>query len=111
MTWAARPPGLERADEPGGADRGRTRLLLLDGVRARARPGGDAAPERLSTSATVTFVPGTGITKSALEVEGVVPGLDADGFRQAAEAAKDGCPVSQALKGNVELSVSPSLSG
>jgi len=33
------------------------------------------------------------------------PGLDEDGFREAAENAKDGCPVSQALKNNVELSV------
>jgi osmotically inducible protein OsmC len=54
-------------------------------------------PDRLQTSAVVTFVPGTGITKSALTVRGSVPGLDADGFREAAEAAKKGCPVSQAL--------------
>ena len=39
------------------------------------------APERLQTSAAVTFVPGTGITKIALSVRGTVPGLDADGFR------------------------------
>jgi osmotically inducible protein OsmC len=45
-------------------------------------------PDRLQTSAVVTFVPGTGITKSALTVRGTVPGLDADGFREAAEAAK-----------------------
>jgi osmotically inducible protein OsmC len=38
-----------------------------------------------------------------------VPGIDADGFRKAAEAARDGCPISQALKGNVELSVEASL--
>jgi osmotically inducible protein OsmC len=61
------------------------------------------APERLETSATVTFVPGTGITKSALTVTGSVPGLDEDGFRRAAEDAKENCPVSSALKGNVEL--------
>jgi osmotically inducible protein OsmC len=67
------------------------------------------APERLSTSATVTFVPGTGITKSALEVEGSVPGLDEKAFQEAADAAKDGCPVSQALKGNVELAIEARL--
>ena len=66
-------------------------------------------PERLSVSATVTFVPGTGITTSALDVEGVVPGIEEDAFRKAADEAKDGCPVSQALKGNVELSVSARL--
>jgi lipoyl-dependent peroxiredoxin len=68
-------------------------------------------PEKLSTSATVTFVPGTGITRSALEVTGTVPAIDEDAFRSAAEGAKDGCPVSQALKGNVELELTARLSG
>jgi osmotically inducible protein OsmC len=72
---------------------------------AHALAGAGTPPSRLSTSATVTFVPGTGITRSVLEVEGDVPGLDEDGFRQAAEDAKENCPVSQALKGNVELNV------
>ena len=67
------------------------------------------APERLETSATVTFVPGTGITKSALTVTGSVPGLDEDGFRKAAEDAKENCPVSSALKGNVELELDARL--
>lgn len=68
-------------------------------------------PERLSVSATVTFVPGTGITSSALEVEGVVPGIDEAAFVTAAEGARDGCPVSGALAGNVALSVTARLSG
>jgi lipoyl-dependent peroxiredoxin len=67
------------------------------------------APERLRTSAVVTFVPGTGITKSALTVRGSVPGLDADGFREAAEAAKEGCPVSQALAGVPEITLDAEL--
>jgi lipoyl-dependent peroxiredoxin len=67
------------------------------------------APERLRTSAVVTFVPGTGVTKSALTVRGVVPGLDADGFREAAEDAKKGCPVSQALAGVPEITVDAAL--
>lgn len=68
-------------------------------------------PEQLSTSAAVTFVPGTGITKIALSVRGRVPGLDADGFREAAETAKAGCPVSQALAGVPEITVDASLEG
>ena len=67
------------------------------------------APERLETSATVTFVPGTGITKSALTVTGTVPGLDEEAFRQAAEDAKENCPVSSALHGNVELELDARL--
>ena len=66
-------------------------------------------PERLRTSAVVTFVPGTGITKSALTVRGSVPGLDADGFREAAEEAKKGCPVSQALAGVPEITLDAEL--
>lgn len=70
---------------------------------------GGNAPERLSTSATVTFVPGTGITKIVLSVRGTVPGIDADGFRAAAEAAKAGCPVSQALAGVPEIALEAEL--
>lgn len=66
-------------------------------------------PTELRASATVTFVPGTGITASALTVVGVVPGLDAGGFEAAAQDAKDNCPVSAALRGNVELSVEARL--
>jgi osmotically inducible protein OsmC len=62
-------------------------------------------PEELRTSATVTFQPGEGITKIALTVEGRVPGLDEDGFRRAAEDAKQNCPVSQALKGVPEITL------
>lgn len=68
-------------------------------------------PERLSTSATVSFVPGTGITSVALTVVGRVPGLDGSGFRDAAAGAKDACPVSKALAGVPEITVDASLEG
>jgi osmotically inducible protein OsmC len=61
------------------------------------------APEHLSVSATVTFQPGEGIKRSVLDVEGNVTGIDEAAFRQAAEQAKNDCPVSKALTGNVEL--------
>ena len=67
-------------------------------------------PERLETSATVTFVPGEGVTKSALTVRGSVPGMDEDAFRAAAEQAKENCPVSKALAGVPEITVDASLS-
>jgi osmotically inducible protein OsmC len=66
-------------------------------------------PDRLETSATLTFVPGTGITKSALTVVGSVPGIDEAAFEEAATQAKDGCPVSSAFKGNVELTLDARL--
>jgi lipoyl-dependent peroxiredoxin len=62
-------------------------------------------PDQLDVSVDVTFVPGEGITTSAIEVTGVVPGVTQEAFAKAAEDAKDNCPVSSALKGNVELKV------
>ncbi|WP_210507084.1 OsmC family peroxiredoxin [Naasia sp. SYSU D00057] len=56
-------------------------------------------PERLDVSAVVSFVPGTGVTKSALTVVGRVSGLDAGKFQELAEDAKANCPVSKALAG------------
>ena len=54
-------------------------------------------PTQLDTSADVTFQPGTGITGIVLKVSGTVPGITAEEFAEAAEGAKGGCPVSQAL--------------
>jgi osmotically inducible protein OsmC len=69
-------------------------------------------PSKLEVNCTVTFdkiEAGWKVTRSALDVTGWVPGLDAAGFTAAANAAKDGCPISCALKGNVELSVTAKL--
>jgi osmotically inducible protein OsmC len=49
------------------------------------------------------------VTSSAIKVKGTVPGADDAAFKKAAEGAKDGCPISQALKGNVALSVEATL--
>jgi osmotically inducible protein OsmC len=65
--------------------------------------------DRLDTSATVTFVPGEGITRIALSVRGSVPGLDAAAFIEAAEGAKAGCPVSKALAGVPEITLDAAL--
>jgi osmotically inducible protein OsmC len=70
---------------------------------------GGHPPDELGTSATVTFVPGQGITAIALTVRGRVPGIDADRFQAAAEAAKTGCPVSQALAGVPEITLDARL--
>jgi osmotically inducible protein OsmC len=67
------------------------------------------APEELQTSSTVTFQPGTGITKIALTVEGSVPGLDDAAFQEAAQAAKENCPVSKALGGVPEITLEATL--
>jgi lipoyl-dependent peroxiredoxin len=64
--------------------------------------------DRLDVSAVVTFVPGTGITKSALTVVGTVPGIDEAKFQELAADAKANCPVSQAL--SVEITLEAKLS-
>ena len=70
---------------------------------------GGNPPDSLETSATVTFVPGTGITKIALTVRGSVPGIDADAFAAAAQDAVENCPVSKALAAVPEITVDASL--
>jgi lipoyl-dependent peroxiredoxin len=74
---------------------------------------GGHAPTRLETEATSTFDKtdaGFRLTSIKLRIEGEVDGIDDDAFREAAEGAKDNCPVSKALEGNVELSVDAKLS-
>ena len=73
--------------------------MALSGEIARA--GG--TPRSLDVSADVSLGPdpagGFAITGIALTVRGDVEGLDAAGFGKAAQAAKEGCPVSKALTG------------
>jgi lipoyl-dependent peroxiredoxin len=69
-------------------------------------------PQKLSVAAAVSFDAvegGFAVTTSRLEVRGVVPGVDADAFEQAAQGAAEGCPISGALKGNVDISVEAEL--
>ena len=108
VTWASRaeePNGRTSPEELIAAAHALCFSMAFSNILAKA----GTPPEQLKTSATVTFVPGTGITRSVLQVEGSVPGLDENRFREAAEEAKVNCPVSQALKNNVELSVDARL--
>jgi len=65
-------------------------------------------PTSLDTSAEVDFVPGTGITQIRLKVRGTVEGMSEEDFVAAAEQAKVGCPVSQALAA-VEITLDAAL--
>ena len=75
-------------------------MALSGGLSGAGNP-----PTRLSTSVTVTFQPGEGIVSGHIAVSGVVPGLDEAGFREHAEGAKAGCPVSNALAGIPEVTL------
>lgn len=109
VSWAA------RAEEPNGktspeeliaaAWAACIAMALSNGLAKAGNP-----PEKLETSATVTFQPGEGIIRAALTVRGTVTGLDEDGFRAAAEDAKKNCPVSQALSGIPDVSLDARLS-
>ncbi|MCO7202326.1 OsmC family peroxiredoxin [Microbacterium sp. CnD16-F] len=65
-------------------------------------------PESVETTASVTFIPGTGITGSHLNVNASVPGLSAEDFDRIANEAKAGCPVSAALSG-IEITLEATL--
>lgn len=65
-------------------------------------------PESVRCSAAVTFLPGTGITGSHLNVHASVPGLSKEDFDRLAEGAKAGCPVSLALAG-IEITLEATL--
>jgi osmotically inducible protein OsmC len=69
-------------------------------------------PEYLDVSSEISFDRVDGrwtVVSSKLAVRGRVPGLDEERFRSLAAQAKDGCPISRALQGNVALSVEASL--
>ncbi len=66
-------------------------------------------PERVEATATIAFVPGEGVKSAHLVVSARVPGLDDDGFATVADSAGAGCPISGALKGNVEITVDATL--
>ena len=82
-------------------------MALSAGLEAAKTPA-----TSISTKASCTVEKvgdGFRITKMKLEVRGKVPGLDQAGFAAAAEKAKDGCPVSQALKGNLQMELDAKL--
>jgi osmotically inducible protein OsmC len=109
VSWPA------RAEEPGGKTSpeeliAAAHATCLSMALSHGLAQDGHAPDELDTSATVTFQPGEGITKIALAVEGRVPGMDAEQFRQAAEQAKENCPVSKALAGVPEITIAATLS-
>ena len=113
VTWASRteqPQGKTSPEELIAAAHASCLSMALSNRLAQ-----DGHPaDSLDVNATSSFEKtdaGFRLTKMHLDVKGRVPGLDDDGFRAAADAAKDGCPVSNALKGNVDISIEARLEG
>ena len=111
VTWASRTEGPGGKTSPeellASAHAACFCMALSNGLTKAGTP-----PTKLEVSAAVTFQQiedGWKVASSALSVRGQVPGCDNAGFQEAAEGARDGCPISGALKGNVELSVEATL--
>jgi osmotically inducible protein OsmC len=109
VTWAARAEdesaGLTSPEELIAAAHAACFSMAL----SHGLAGSGTPPDKLDTSATVAFVPGTGITKIALTVRGTVPGIDEAAFVEAAEGARMNCPVSKALASVPEITVDAAL--
>lgn len=98
LTWPSRAEAPEGRTSPeeliAAAHSACFSMALSHGLAGAGTP-----PQTVQTSADVTFQPGTGITGIVLKVKARVPGLTADGFQEAANTAKENCPVSKALAG------------
>ena len=111
ISWSARteaPEGLTSPEELlAGAHASCFSMALSNTL---AKDGFTA--ERLETTVEITGdkrEAGWTVLSSHITVRGRVPGLNQDGFADAANRAKDGCPISRALVNNVELSVDATL--
>jgi len=113
VSWPSRteqPGGRTSPEELLAAAHASCYCMALSGNLGRA---GHTA-EQIETRADVTFAKGESgwsVASSHITVRARVPGMDDSAFQAAAEAAKDGCPISRALKGNVQLSVDATLEG
>ena len=111
VTWASRveqPDGRTSPEELLAAAHASCFSMAFSSDLTKA----GSKPERLEVTAEVTFdrVDGKStVVSSKLSVHGRVPGLDAERFRALAEGAKNGCPISRALAGNVAISVEAAL--
>jgi osmotically inducible protein OsmC len=112
VTWASRietPDGRTSPEELLAAAHATCFSMAFSGLLTK----GGNPPERLHVVATVSLNPKEGggfrVTDSALEVRGVVPGIDQAGFAEAAEAAAQGCPISGAIKGSLNVTVTATL--
>lgn len=111
VTWASRveaPQGKTSPEELLAAAEAECYAMSLS--NALSQQGNP--PTRLEVTATCTVEPqggGLKITTMRLDVTGEVPGVDQQRFSQIAEEAEKGCPVSNALRGNVQISLTAHL--
>jgi lipoyl-dependent peroxiredoxin len=111
VTWAARteePAGMTSPEELLAAAHASCFSMACSNQLAKA----GTPPERLEVTVAIgadKLDTGWTVQTARITVRGRVPGATEASFQEAAQAAKDGCPISKALKGNVELSVEATL--
>jgi len=113
VTWAARTEAHDGKTSPEELLAAAHSACFSMAFSSRLAKNGTPA-QHLDVRAEVTFDKtdaGWGIASSALTVRGRVAGIDQARFAELAEDAKDNCPISRALKGNVTLSVTAVLEG
>jgi osmotically inducible protein OsmC len=111
ISWASRTSAHDGRTSPEELLAAAHASCFSMAVSSRLAKNGTTAT-KLDVRAEVTFDQVEGgwkVTASKLVVVGTVPGIDAATFTRLAEDAKDNCPISQAIKGNVELSVEATL--
>lgn len=107
VNWKARSEGSQNTTTPEELIAA-AHASCFSMALSHALSGNGTPPEELNVTASVTFIPGTGISGSHLNLNATVPGLSAEDFQRLAEEAKSGCPVSQALAG-VEITLEATL--
>jgi osmotically inducible protein OsmC len=108
VTWASRtesPEGKTSPEELIAAAHAACFCMALSNELSMR----DHAPERLQAEATCTFADGK-VTTMVIDVTATVPGADQAAFDAGLAAAEQSCPVSNALRGNVDIRVTSSLS-
>ncbi len=110
VTWASRverPDGKTSPEELIAAAHASCYSMAFSNVLAQK----DAPPVRLEVEAVATFDDEqVKITTVTLNVRGEAPGMSAEEFEAAAHEGDQACPVSNALRGNVEIRVQAQLS-
>ncbi|MDP9020298.1 MAG: OsmC family peroxiredoxin [Actinomycetota bacterium] len=107
VTWASRtesPDGKTSPEELIAAAHAACFCMALSNELSTR----DHAPERLQADATCTFADGK-VTTMVIDVTATVPGADQAAFDEALAAAEQSCPVSNALRGNVDIRVTASM--
>ena len=111
IKWSSRAEAADENTSPeeliAAAHASCVSMALAHGLAQAGTPA-----QRIESQATATFDQvgdGFRMTTMRLQIRGQVDGIDEHGFREAADQAKDNCPVSQALSDDVEVTLDASL--